>query len=221
MTDVLNNFSWAEIEEIGQSGLAQQVFSIGDTKDISVSGETLTMEIYGFNHDDLHNGGKAPITFGTVNLMAKERQMNMSNTNVGSFVGSAMYAYLRDTVLPSLPEEIRSHIKTVNKKTSAGNKSSSVKTDAVQIFLFSVNEVAGTQSDSWVSNNEGSQYPVFSNTASRVKKLSNGAGAAQWWWLRSPGLDGSYGFCAVNGGGVVGGSYHASVSYGVCFGFCV
>ena len=212
--------TWTEIDAIGQSGAASSAFSIGDTKDISVSGETLTMEIYGFNHDDLTSGGKAPYTFGMKNLMANMRQMNTSDTNVGSFVGSAMYAYLRDTVLPNLPEEIRSHIKTVNKKTSAGNKSSSVQTDAVQIFLFSVNEVAGTQSDSWVSNNEGSRYPVFSSNASRVKKLSNGISAAQSWWLRSPRLGASYLFCNVGPIGSMNIS-DASDSFGVCFGFCI
>ena len=179
------------------------------------------MEIYGFNHDDLASGGKAPYTFGMKNLMANERQMNTSNTLVGSFVGSAMYAYLRDTVLPSLPEELRTRIKTVNKKTDASNQSSSVQTDAVQVFLFSVNEVAGTQSGSWVSNDEGSIYPVFTGDSSRIKKLSNGAGAAGWWWLRSPRLDFSNGFCGVTGTGNAAGYNVASGSGGVCFGFCV
>ena len=175
----LADLTWTEIDAIGQSGAASSAFSIGDTKDISVSGETLTMEIYGFNHDDLTSGGKAPYTFGMKNLMANTRE-----------------------------------------KTSAGNKSSSVQTDAVQIFLLSVNEVAGTQSDSWVSNNEGSRYPVFSSNASRVKKLSNGISAAQSWWLRSPRLGASYLFCNVGPIGSMNIS-DASDSFGVCFGFCI
>lgn len=179
------------------------------------------MEIVGFNHDDLTSGGKAAITFGTSHLMADLRQMNGSNTNVGSFVGSAMYAYLRDTVLPSLPEELRTRIKTVDKKTSTGNMSTSIQTDAVKIFLFSFNEVAGTPGGTWVSNNEGTQYPVFSSDASRVKKLSNGTGDAYGWWLRSPRLNSSYYFCTVRSLGNAGNGADASDTYGVCFGFCV
>lgn len=57
-----------------------------------------------FNHDDLADGsGKAGITFGMKELMADVHNMNSANTNVGSFVGSEMFSYLRDTVLPSLP----------------------------------------------------------------------------------------------------------------------
>lgn len=178
------------------------------------------MEIVGFNHDDLTNGGKAAYTFGTKNLMADMMPMNDSNTNRGGFIESSGYVYIYNYVYMKMPEELKNVIKQVNKKTSAGNQSTSIDTDAIQIFLFSVNEVAGTQSGSWVSNNEGSKYPVFSGNASRVKKLSNGSGDAQWWWLRSPHLNGSSAFCRVTGDGNVTGA-PASSSSGVCFGFCV
>lgn len=220
MTDVLNNFSWAEIDEIGQSGLAQQVFSIGDTKDISVSGETITMEIYGFNHDDLQNGGKAPYTFGMRDLMANTRQMNTSNTNVGGFTGSAMYRYLNTTLYNQLPADLRSVIKQVNKKTSAGNRSTTVNADAMRLWLLSLNEVYGSHSYSWCSNNEGSKYSIFISDASRIKNMSNGSGSAGLWWLRSPALSYSTTFCVVGSSGGVG-SYDASSTRGVCFGFCV
>lgn len=212
---------WAEIDEIGQSGVASQCFSVHDTKDIYVSGETLTMEIVGFNHDDLTSGGKAAYTFGMKHLMADTRQMNTSNTNSGSFVGSAMYSYLRNTVLPNLPEEVRSHIKTINKKTLAGNQSSSVRTDSMQIFLFSVTEVVG--SDSWLgSTNEGSQYSAFSTNDYRTKKLSNGDGNAQAWWLRSPAqrVSGCFEYIGSSGGAGIGDG-GAVNRRGVCFGFCI
>lgn len=217
----MNNFSWAEIDEIGQSGLAQQMFSVGDTKDISVSGETLTMEIYGFNHDDLQNGGKAPYTFGMKNLMANMRQMNEMSTNTGSFGGSDMYDYLKNQVFQNFPQELKSRVKKVNKRTSRGNESVEIRIDAMQIFLFSVNEVEGTQIGEWVSNDEGSRYPGFSSNGSRMKKLSNGTGDAQMWWLRSPRLDDSGVFCSVSSGGYIMRSNSASTSGGVCFGFCV
>lgn len=179
------------------------------------------MEIVGFNHDDLTSGGKAAYTFGAKNLMKDVMPMNDSNTNRGGFIESSGYVYIYNYVYMKMPEELKNVIKQVNKKTSAGNQSTSIDTDAIQIFLFSVNEVAGTQSGSWVSNNEGSKYPVFLNDASRVKKLSNGAGSAQWWWLRSPNLNTSSAFCFVSSDGDVNGGNNASNSFGVCFGFCV
>lgn len=179
------------------------------------------MEIYGFNHDDLQNGGKAPYTFGMKNLMANMRQMNEMQTNTGSFGGSDMYDYLKDQVFQNFPQELKSRVKKVNKRTSRGNGSAEIRIDAMQIFLFSVNEIAGTKSGGWVSNDEGSKYPVFTGDASRIKKLSNGAGAAQWWWLRSPRFGSTSVFCIVGNNGYVGSGDHASTSGGVCFGFCV
>lgn len=215
--------TWNEIESFGQSGLASLLFSVGDTKDINVSGETLTMEIVGFNQDQLSDGsGYAPYTFGAKYLMYRPRSMNETNTNAGSFVESDMYTYLQGTVLPNLPEEARSHIKTVNKKTGAGSQSSYVQTDAMQIFLFSVSEVAGSQNSGFAPSDEGSQYPIFSNDASRIKKTSNDQGRATYWWLRSPYLGDSTSFCAVKYDGSIG--WHGSASppsYSICFGFCI
>ena len=216
----LENFTWAEIDAIGQSGFASSVFSVGDTKNISVSGETLTMEIVGFNHDDLTSGGKAPYTFGMKNLMASTRAMNSSSTNSGSFVGSAMYTgYLSTSFLTGLPSDLQSVIKTVNKKTGTGGGSSSgTRTDAVKIFLFAEIEVFGSITNS--VSGEGSRYSRFTNSSSRIKHLSNGSGSEHWWWLRSPGSGNSNYFCAVSsdgGAGLLGASY----SYGVCAGFCV
>lgn len=220
MTDVLNNFSWSEIDDIVQNGYQSLFFSIGDTKDVSVSGETLTMEIVGFNHDDLPGGGKAGITFGMKNLMASTRAMNSSSTNSGSFVGSALYTgCLSTSFLTGLPSDLQSVIKTVNKKTGTGGGSSSgTRTDAVKIFLFAEIEVFGSITNS--VSGEGSRYSRFTNSSSRKKYLSNGSGSAGWWWLRSPCSGNSIGFCYVGPGGYASWD-SADDSNGVCAGFCV
>ena len=216
----LEQCSWAEISAISQSGSASSVFSVGDTKNISVSGETLTAEIWDFNHDILSTGGKAPYTFGMKNLMASTRAMNSSNTNSGSFVGSAMYTgYLSTSFLTGLPSDLQSVIKTVNKKTGTGGGSSSgTRTDAVKIFLFAEIEVFGSITKS--VGGEGSRYSRFTNSSSRIKHLSNGSGSANSWWLRSPASGYSNNFCLVNSYGYAHwGS--ANGPYGVCAGFCV
>lgn len=83
--------SWAQIATVAAAGTAENYWKVGDEIDIVVNGETLTLQIYGFNHDNLTSGGKAGITFGMKNLMTETRQMNASNTNAGGFTGSAMY----------------------------------------------------------------------------------------------------------------------------------
>lgn len=218
----LSELSWAEINEYAQMGVANQLFSVGDTKDVSVSGETLTFEIVGFNHDDLADGsGKAGITFGMKNLMGSTIKMNNSNTNSGSYAGSAMKTYVGTTFYNGMPAEVRNVIKSVKKVTGNSDGSSSwsgTRTDNFKTWLFSEAEVFGTKTYS--VGNEGSKYARFTSNSLRSKKLSNGTGSAYYWWLRSPSLGNSYNFCRVNDDGAVDNS-GASSSDGVCVGFCV
>lgn len=214
---VLANNTWAQIAKASAAGKAKSLWKVGDEKDITVSGETLTLVIMGFGHDDLESGGKAGITFGLKNLMASTRAMNSSNTNSGGFTGSAMYSWLTTTLLTSLPSDLQAVLKSVNKKTSAGSQSSTINTNAMKLFLFSEIEIFGTTTYSVAG--EGSQYEYF-KTNSKIKYLSNGSGSAAWWWERSPSASSSLSFCLVSSDGGADGyyAYHAS---GVCFGFCV
>lgn len=218
LSPTLANNTWAQIAAASEAGVAASTWSVGDTKNITVGGETLTVEIVGFNHDDLASGGKAGITFGLKNLMANTRQMNSSNTNAGGFTGSDMYDWLQGTLLNSLPSDLRAVLKSVNKKTSAGSQSSTINTNAMKIFLFSEIEIFG--SVTYSKSGEGSQYSRFATASSRIKYLSNGSGSADGWWERSPyGSNSSY-FCFVYNSGSAY-SYNAGGSRGVCFGFCV
>ena len=218
LSPTLANNTWAQIAAASEAGVAASTWSVGDTKNITVGGETLTVEIVGFNHDDLASGGKAGITFGLKNLMANTRQMNSSNTNAGGFTGSDMYDWLQGTLLNSLPSDLRAVLKSVNKKTSAGSQSSTINTNAMKIFLFSEIEIFG--SVTYSKSGEGSQYSRFATASSRIKYLSNGSGSANNWWERSPYGNNSSNFCVVNDNGNANSS-SADNSWGVCFGFCV
>ena len=215
---VLSKNTWAQIAKASAAGKASQLWSVGDTKDITVGSETLTLVIMGFNHDDLASGGKAGITFGMKNLMATTRRMNASNTNSGGFTGSEMYSWLQNTLLPTLPSDLQAVLKSVNKKTSAGSQSSTINTSSMKLFLFSEIEIFG--STTYSKAGEGSQYSYFATAANRIKYLSNGSGSAAWWWERSPFGSNSGYFCSVysDGNANIDNANNAS---GVCFGFCV
>lgn len=219
-SEVLSENTWAQIAQaVADKDPILDVWQVGDTKDEVIAGETLTFAIMGKNMDDLADGsGKAGLTFGMTQLMASTRQMNSSNTNSGSFAGSAMYSWLSGTIYPNLTTELKDAIKAVNKKTSSGGGSSAIRTDAMYLWLFSEIEVFGTTTHSYAG--EGTQYPYFATTAERIKRLSNGAGAASYWWERSPHTyNGNY-FCRVTTSGAAG-NINANYSYGVCFGFCI
>ena len=219
-SEVLAENTWAQIAQaVADKDPILDVWQVGDTKDEVIAGETLTFAIMGKNMDDLADGsGKAGLTFGMTQLMASTRQMNSSNRNSGSFAGSAMYSWLSGTIYPNLPAELKDAIKAVNKKTSSGGGSSVIRTDAMYLWLFSEIEVFGKTTYSYAG--EGTQYPYFATAAERIKRLSNGAGAASYWWERSPFASGSNAFCGVATSGAAN-VYGASGSHGVCFGFCI
>lgn len=217
-SSVLAENTWEKINEASTSGQASSLWKVGDTKDIVVNGETLTVVIMGFNHDDLESGGKTGITFGLKNLMENTRQMNSSNTNIGGFTGSEMYSWLQNTLLKQLPSDLQAVLKSVNKKTSAGDASSTININAMKLFLFSEIEIFGMTTYS--ASGEGTQYPYFATAGNRIKHLANGTGSAYWWWERSPRASNSNDFCYVNSDGNASLS-SASNSGGVCFGFCV
>ena len=202
---------------MSKAGIASKFFSVGDTKNITVNGEAITVEIVGFNHDNLTGGGKAGITFGMKHLMRDARRMNASKTNYGGWTGSEMCSWLTSTCYNGLPSELRSVIRAVDKKTSAGGNLTTINTNSMKIFLFSENEVGLS---GYSVAGEGEKYARFTSNSVRTKKMSNGSGGVNWWWLRSPYSSNTSGFCFVNSDGTA--NYNgARYTGGVCFGFCV
>ena len=234
--------SWGQIAALSEGGSASKYFSVGEEKTIELTtGEKVTLVILGFNHDDLTGGGKAGMTIGMKNLLATTYKMNSSNTNAGGWDDSAMRTSTMATLLSQLPADLRNVIKQVNKKATAGSQSTTITTSADKLFLFALAELASktgleNSTGTSIKNNaatyeqEGTQYEYFKNTVgdadiykacpALVKKLSNGGGSADYWWLRSPDLGNSATFWYVFPSGDVG-NYYASISDGVSFGFCV
>ena len=180
------------------------------------------MQIVGFNHDDLSDGsGKAGITFGMKNLYYSQYSMNSSDTNVGGWDECLMRTDTMQTLFNNLPDELQSVIKLVNKKATAGNKSTGIVTSQDKLWLYSEVELDGTTSSGY--RDEGTQYEYWQshNTNSdRIKKLNNGTGSANIYWLRSPYTSNSTYFRYISSDGNVN-YYYASNSRGLCFCFCI
>ena len=119
------------------------------------------------------------------------------------------------TYLSQLPATLRNVIKTVNKRTSAGNQSSSIQTTQDKLFLLSEIEIFGATTYSFAG--EGTQYEYYAAGNTTIKKVN---GSADYWWERSPYSDDTTYFCGVNASGYAD-YYGASGSCGVSFGFCV
>ncbi|MGN1218240.1 MAG: DUF6273 domain-containing protein, partial [Phocaeicola sp.] len=154
------------------------------------------------------------------NLLDRTHNMNNSNVNGGGWRDSNMRAWLNARVYNGLPDQWKLLVQQVNVMSSAGNQSYDIITSTDYIWIPSCKEVGGLTTTTPYSDESDSTINYFTTDASRIKKLDNGNGAANYWWLRSPYVSHTTTFYNVIAAGTVNGNY-ASNSYGVCFGFCI
>ncbi len=220
----LSNLDWDTIINIINLGIAPALFKVGDEKDITLStGETLTMQIYGFNHDDLDGGGKAKVTFGTKNLLRDARVFDSTPAIGKSYANTELYQWISGDLYNSLPGNLKSNIKTVLKtqKTAAGT-STAVSSLQMKTFAFSVIELMGAPipSPDGTASGEGTQYPIFTDNNSRIKRLDNGNSNLASYWTRSLAIGSNNRVGRVDTTGAANSIYIENQA-GVCFGFCV
>lgn len=205
---------WSEIIAACQSGNVPASWVVGNYKNMTINGKAYRIDIIGKNHDTYAAGGTAPLTFQMHDCYDETKQMNSSNTNSGGWQNSAMRTTHLPAILNMMPAEVKAAIRDVQKKSSAGNQSSSIQTTNDKLFLLSEIEIFGSTTYSFAG--EGKQYDYYKAGNSKVKNLS---GSAYHWWERSPISSTSTSFCIVTGDGYAYASA-ASDSYGVAFGFC-
>ena len=235
-SSTLEKCDWNTIKSLAIANVASTLWAVGDTKTVTTNGETLTMEIIGFNHDSSRS-----ITFGTKNLMESTTVFmgyghgDTDTPTVDGWKQSALYEKLNGDVYNGFPSDLKSAIKNVSKRCSYVDMDGfyddpGYTQDYVscKVFTFSVTELFGNVSGPYGVKIpvDGTQYARFTDNASRAKKLSNGSGAATSYWLRTPKLMSWDYFQAVasNGSlsGMGGSCDSAHLSYlGVAFGFCV
>ena len=227
---ILKNNTWEQINTASEAGIASSIWKVGDEIDLTLSGtfnETITLQIWDFNHfDKSDGGGKAGIVFGMKNLMKDGQYMNSSHTNSGGWNNTAMKKTVMVNIYNSIPSDLQSYIKEVNTYANQGLGSSSSSTGLLskdKVFLPGMTEMFGKNYKPDQSETEKNQkkFPIFTNDNSRIKKMNNGSGDAYQWWLRSPIYGNNYScFCDVTSYGThdyTGASY----GYGVCFCFNV
>ena len=171
----LEEYSWAEVQQIVQSGKATEYgFTVGSTKTLQINGFTKAATIIGLNHQ---GDGNNTATFMVMDSIAT-RNMTSDGKNAGGWEQSAMRTWLNSTVLDSMSN--KNQIKTVNKKTNnTGYQSTSATETSDRVFLLSPIECgfdcpASYEAYSALFNAEGSVYEWF-----------NGRSTNTYIWLRS------------------------------------
>lgn len=188
--------------------------------------ETITMQAAGnaehtfrfFKRSD--NDRYTNCMFLMKDLLDRTHVMNSTNTNSGGWAKCAMRTWLNARVYNGLPDQWKLLVQQVKVSSSIGNQSYEISSADDYIWIPSCKEVGVNTTSSPYSSESDATINYFTNDASRVKKLNNGKGAANYWWLRSPNINYSASFYYVYTTGSAS-SYNASDSHGVCFGFCI
>lgn len=188
--------------------------------------ETITMQAAGnaehtfrfFKRSD--NDRYTNCMFLMKNLLDRTHVMNSTSTNSGGWAKCAMRTWLNARVYNGLPDQWKLLVQQVKVSSSIGSQSYEISSADDYIWIPSCKEVGFNTTSSPYSSESDATINYFTNDASRVKKLNNGKGAANYWWLRSPSINNSGSFYGVNTTGLAGYA-NANHSGGVCFGFCI
>jgi hypothetical protein len=216
---------WDTIYGVAQAGKARDYYNVGDSKDIELTtGEVITVLILGFDHDELVAGGRAAMTIGMENLLTAYYSLNLTATNLGGWDASHMRNTTMHTLYNMLPDQLQFAIAPVNKFSMAGGKATSIVVSPGKLFLFSQKELSDSTGVGY--SGEGEQYEYWRTIkngaieSNLIKLLSNGAGEAGGWRLRTPVLSGETDFYYINFSGKLKPNA-GNVEGAVCFGFCI
>lgn len=220
------NATWEEINNLVINNAASIYYNVGDEKTISLStGEEITLVILGFNHDDLSDGsGKAGITLGMKGVLSTLYPMNSSYTNAGGWAEMSLRTTLQTTIFNQLPDDLKPVIKSVTKRSIAGDRYTHTDTDD-KLFLLSVREITGTDQYDSASHAEGSQYEYWlkmdggTNADNRIKRNSVNNGVD--YWTRTKYYGNTYAFAYISSSGDYQNFTSVTNNKYVSFCFCI
>ena len=164
----------------------------------------------------LSGTGTFTVSADIQNAETRDTNAPISGTGaVGGWKNSEMRAYVKNTIKPSVQENVRNAMKEVTKYTdgwSTSNTKVANEATTEDLWLFSAAEIFGLSAG---AETMGPTYKqLFKDSASRIKK--NSSGFAAYWWLRS--AYSAYDFRCVSGVGFLV-SYSAGSTGGVVLGF--
>lgn len=212
---------------------------IGDYKTVTLTtGEVVIMEIAGI--DPYFGSGEQEaghhILWVSRDCLATTYQMRANNTNNGTnaepnpYRASALFSTLQNTIFPTVPAEIRSHVIEMRglleqRYSSSGtlnNSSSWAWCSRGKAILLTPIEVFGTAGwgESGWSNGGGVNVhlPLFAGLSKHFIKRKGNGGERVGWWLATASAGRSTHFCLVYNSGNSN-DVSASNSFGVPLSF--
>lgn len=226
-----DKYSWEAVLASVRAGTYATDYAIGDLIPTDLGTEGLVnMQIVGFNVDDRADGnGKAHISFISKELLNTDNSMNPARTpssapydegtgSIGGWEKSEMRAYMKNTIKPLIPAEVRSAILEVTKTSYAFDTAGTAYLQTTQddAWIPSTGDLAYSDK----KETSGTMYSEMFPDIESHKKYKVGSTSAATWWLRSASGNGTS-FCYVKYDSGNWNYYKSAGSYGVALGFCI
>ena len=175
---------------VGESHAAQQV-------------DLVLMHAGGYDLNAAVASGRTKCSFvvGLKDSLAEAGYMNSSNTNSGSWNGSARRTWCNNVFRNAIPSTLRAIFKQFKTVTAQTYNGSTNQTSVDYFALPAEREIFDARNYcNQTEYNALFQFDYYKTASNRVKKLGK-TGTASFWWERSPFYSNSMYFCEVNGSG--------------------
>lgn len=217
--------TWAVIRSVARAGTASQFWSVGDTKDITLTnGATITFRIADLQTGRYaladNTGSSNMVLEPLVQIPNKTAAMNTSGSNSGGFAQSQMRTVTLASIYDLFPQDVKDAMSEVLVLSgTGGGTSSGTSSSANKLFLPAEMELFASKTYS-IGNAECplgqfDYYKTHNNNSDRIKQRD---GSNQWYWLRSPISGNSSYFCSVYyAGGADNYTAHGAGGVAPCF----
>lgn len=194
-------------------------------------GTSVTMQIVGFNHDELAGDtARAGITFISRGIVG-EHAMNADDSTSGGWRDSDLRAWMNDELWDKLPSDVAGAIVPVAKLSNTAGETtdpSDVEATTDALWAPSYAELGGhmdidDDDHDDVYNAEGEQYQLYADLGTRWDKPNDIlaiSGVDRWWERTADPMDGRY-FMCVGDDGTPWYAHTPKNEFGVVMGFCV
>lgn len=214
-------YTISQFAGILQSGQAKTYFQVGDRIRICPVTDAFTdadivLQVEGFNHFCLADGsGMAGVVFGMVGVMNEKCCMRDAESNLGGWPSAdIMGTHLNELIFGGLPLHWQKLIQPVTVLSAAGNATTDIVSTQQRLFLRAYGEIQSITTGPCIheidSQAENMTFALYTDNASRIKRLNNGNGdPVGEWWTRSPIANNTQGFYHVAVNGYVASTSHA------------
>lgn len=191
-------------------------WSVGDTRTVQLSAmsatgvdeshnaqtvELVLMHAGGYDLNSAVASGRSKCSFivGMKNCLATDGYMNSSETNSGSWDGSARRTWCNNVFKAAMPSTLLPIFKQFKTITAETYNGMTLKTSVDWFALPAEKEVSGGPAghSNPTEFNALFQFDWYKTASNKIKKRGM-TGSSNLWWERSPYYDGSGGFCCVH-----------------------